>query len=337
MLSLYPADGCQPNRARAFSVLYSRWRPSNQAPYRVTRGGRDLMSSRSLNLEEKASRERERVRDLPGDAGDLERIGEQVKELALGDPALAGDIVGLTPRARIVRRQDRGVGHDSRRRRRSADYLPCRRSSPGPVEIPEPVAARSFDRARRRASSAGSRSRGARPRPFPRASARNRPCCACNNPGPRCSVPEAPTHQWEACPSAGWPYALVELIWISRSIASLSGGLGENAGGIDAPGLKLVPPSPITDLGRAMIHACDAGHGRLACRSIRQVAAYDFDAERVQKIGAAIGTNQGANPFALGNQPLGQMTPQEARGPGDQSLVTVRYRWSFTRALIRGD
>jgi hypothetical protein len=32
MLSLYPADGFQANRARAFSVLYSRWRPSSQAP-----------------------------------------------------------------------------------------------------------------------------------------------------------------------------------------------------------------------------------------------------------------------------------------------------------------
>ncbi len=41
-------------------------------------------------------------------------------------------------------------------------------------------------------------------------------------------------------------------------------GLGENTGGIDATGLKLVPPAPITHLGRAMKHMCDTGDGCLA-------------------------------------------------------------------------
>ena len=67
----------------------------------------------------------------------------------------------------------------------------------------------------------------------------------------------------------------------------VSGGLGKSSGGIDATGLKLAPPPPIADLGRAVKHPCDARDGRLARRRIGQVAADDFDAELFQKIGAA--------------------------------------------------
>ena len=79
------------------------------------------------------------------------------------------------------------------------------------------------------------------------------------------------------------------------------GGLGERSGGVEAAGLKLVPPAPIADLGRAVKHPCDTGDGRLAGRRIRQIAAHDFDAECVQKIGAAARADQGADlsPWAI--------------------------------------
>src|SRR5947209_5101443 len=39
MLSRYDRADCQPRRVRAFSVLYSRWRPISQVAYRVISGG----------------------------------------------------------------------------------------------------------------------------------------------------------------------------------------------------------------------------------------------------------------------------------------------------------
>src|SRR5262249_6172654 len=45
---------------------------------------------------------------------DLQRVGEHVEERLLADPALAGDVVSLAPRVRVVRGQDGGVGHDTR-------------------------------------------------------------------------------------------------------------------------------------------------------------------------------------------------------------------------------
>ena len=49
---------------------------------------------------------------MPGHAGNVQAIGEHVEEFALGDPALAGDVVRLAARARIVGCQNCGIGHD---------------------------------------------------------------------------------------------------------------------------------------------------------------------------------------------------------------------------------
>ena len=58
--------------------------------------------------------------------------------------------------------------------------------------------------------------------------------------------------------------------------AGRDGGPGERLGRVQAAGLKLVPPSPITDLRRAVKDEIDAGDRRRARRGIGQIAAHDL-------------------------------------------------------------
>ena len=103
---------------------------------------------------------------------------------------------------------------------------------------------------------------------------------------------------------------------MKRSIPSLTAASGEGPRGIDAPGLKLTPAAPITDLGRAVKHLCDIGNGGPTGRLIRQIASYDFDAERVKKRCGAARANQGTHAVASADHSLGQVTSEQPRGAG---------------------
>ena len=74
----------------------------------------------------------------------------------------------------------------------------------------------------------------------------------------------------------------------------------------------------------------DAGHGGRARRGISQITPHDFDAQSVEKIGAAIRANQCPDVLAPGLQSFNQMTSQEARRPGDQSAAVAKGRAAFS-------
>ena len=79
--------------------------------------------------------------------------------------------------------------------------------------------------------------------------------------------------------------------------------------------MKLVPPSPIADLRSAVEDELHAGEGRGAGRRIGQIAAHDFDAQRVQEVGPAPRANQCPDMIAQGGETFGQMTSQQTRSP----------------------
>ena len=93
------------------------------------------------------------------------RLGEEVEELALGDRALMGDVVRLADRAGVVGGQDGGVGDVAGVDGAEGVVAPA---DQGDLARPEPAdepRGASSGRARRRASSGGSRVRR-RPSPL---------------------------------------------------------------------------------------------------------------------------------------------------------------------------
>ena len=121
---------------------------------------------------------------------------------------------------------------------------------------------------------------------------------------------------------------------VDEAIDALArGGLGESPRRVDASGLKLAPPAPVADLGRAVKDAADAATAALQVAWIGQVAANDFDAQRVRKSVRLPGRTRARTRSPLRGQSLGQMTAQQARGPGDQDLVAASRRSSFALVL----
>ena len=191
------------------------------------------------------------------DPGDLKCVGEQVEKLALGDPALAGDVICFTPRAGIARRQDGGVGDDPGVYRAERIVSLADDHHPAPAKFPDqPRRGRAITLAEKPARP-DHRQRKPGVGHFPERCARNRPCCACNSPGPRRSVPKEPISSIGGLTVGGMAIRAGGAD-MDEAIDTLArAGLGEDPSGIDAPGLKLAPPAPITDLGRAMKHARD--------------------------------------------------------------------------------
>ena len=90
----------------------------------------------------------------------------------------------------------------------------------------------------------------------------------------------------------------------------VDGSVCEGPRGVDATGLKLAPPAPITDLGRAVKYSCDASDRGLARRSVRQIPADKLGTKRLQKNRVGAGPNEGSNPVPLLDRALNKMAPQ---------------------------
>ena len=241
----------------------------------------------------------------------------------LGDPALAGDIVSLAPRARVVGGQDGGIGHEARIH--GAERIIPLADDPhaAAAEFPqEPGHGRSIALAEEPA-----RPDHGQGKP-PRAGQLPEDLLAIDlAPGVIVQEPDILAQglglidRALAIPGVAVGAGRAD---VEESIdAGAAGGLGERAGGLHAARLERAPGSPIADLRRTVIDVSHFGRGRGTRGGVGQIAPNDLDGERLEKRRRAPGRTRARTGFPR-RQALGQMAAQQARRPGDQDPISTR-------------
>ena len=98
----------------------------------------------------------------------------------------------------------------------------------------------------------------------------------------------------------------------------VAAGVQQRPRGVDDFGLERPPRGPVADAGGAVVDDVGARRRPSEGRRIGQVAGDQFDAEAPKEGHVAARPHERADSFATTDQPLGDVTAQQARRPGHQ-------------------